>query len=162
MGGKADRLRDARIKAGYDTARAAAEAMGINHGTYVHHENGTRDYRDHQAQRYARKFRVTPSYLLYGYIEAPKALAEQPVTAAPQPPLAVVSVRALHLVIAALAQTGTIQVHDTREFCALITDLCSYIDQNNITESGAVASLLQFAMRRQKYAENENWTPKNT
>ena len=60
------RLRQAREKAGYETAQAAAEAMGIPVATYIQHENGTRGYPATKAEKYARFFRVTPEYLLYG------------------------------------------------------------------------------------------------
>jgi len=36
----AERLRSARIKAGFETAKAAAEAMGVPPATYIQHENG--------------------------------------------------------------------------------------------------------------------------
>lgn len=62
----AERLRAAREKAGYNSAKAAAEAMGVSVATYVQHENGTRGYPAPRAQRYARFFRTTPEWLLYG------------------------------------------------------------------------------------------------
>lgn len=61
-----ERLKDARIKAGYDTAKAAAEAIGIPVPTYLAHENGSRGYPPRKASRYARFFRTTPEWLLYG------------------------------------------------------------------------------------------------
>lgn len=61
-----DRLKAARIAAGYPTAKEAAEAMGIPVATYVQHENGSRGYPVARAQRYARFFKTTPEWLLYG------------------------------------------------------------------------------------------------
>lgn len=61
-----ERLRAAREAAGYDTAKAAAEAMGASVATYLQHENGTRGYPAPRAQRYARFFKTTPEWLLYG------------------------------------------------------------------------------------------------
>lgn len=65
-----ERLRDARRAAGYDTATAAADALGIPPQTYIHHENGTRDFartRDPEtARRYAAFFRVDLDWLLTG------------------------------------------------------------------------------------------------
>jgi len=62
----ADRLRSARRDAGFKTATAAAEALGINLSTYTQHENGTRAYEDDAAISYARKFKTTPEWLLFG------------------------------------------------------------------------------------------------
>jgi SOS-response transcriptional repressor LexA len=60
------RLRSAREKAGYETAKAAAEAMGIPVATYIQHENGVRGFPANKAERYARFFRTSPEWLLYG------------------------------------------------------------------------------------------------
>lgn len=62
----ADRLKDARIAAGYATAKQSAEAMGVSVSTYIHHENGTRGFPAARAERYAKFFRTTPEWLLYG------------------------------------------------------------------------------------------------
>lgn len=62
----ASRLKAARERAGYDSAKLAAEAMGVSPSTYIQHENGTRGYPRTKAERYARFFRVTPEWLLYG------------------------------------------------------------------------------------------------
>lgn len=59
------RLKEAREKAGYATARDAAEAMGVKPPTYVHHENGTNGL-SRSAERYARFFRVSLDWLLTG------------------------------------------------------------------------------------------------
>lgn len=62
----AERLREARVKAGYDTAKGAAEAMGVTVSTYIQHESGVRGFPAGRAARYARFFRVAPEWLLYG------------------------------------------------------------------------------------------------
>lgn len=62
----ADRLRKARIDAGYENAREAADALGVNYTTYGQHENGTRNIPARSAQTYARKFKVSLDYLLTG------------------------------------------------------------------------------------------------
>lgn len=46
--------------------REAAEALSISANTYAQHENGTRGIPAVRAQRYARLFRTTPEWLLYG------------------------------------------------------------------------------------------------
>lgn len=61
-----ERLKEAREKAGYATAKDAALAMGVSPATYIQHENGTRNFPASRAQRYARFFRTTPEWLLYG------------------------------------------------------------------------------------------------
>jgi len=66
-----ERLRAAREAAGYDTAKSAAEAMGASVATYSQHENGTRGYPATRAQRYARFFKTTPEWLLYGRGDEP-------------------------------------------------------------------------------------------
>jgi SOS-response transcriptional repressor LexA len=66
MVGPADRLKEARIRAGYDSAKSAAEAMGAPVATYIQHENGARGFPAARAERYARFFRVAPEWLLYG------------------------------------------------------------------------------------------------
>lgn len=75
MGDMADRLREARKKAGYPTPDAAADSMGVNRATYAQHENGIRGYSRH-ALRYARKFRTTPEWLLYGRGPQDSGIAE--------------------------------------------------------------------------------------
>lgn len=62
----ADRLRTAREGAGHDTAKAAADAIGIPVATYTQHENATRGLPAGKARLYAHAFSVTPEWLLYG------------------------------------------------------------------------------------------------
>jgi SOS-response transcriptional repressor LexA len=63
-GSKAERLRDARIRAGFSSAAEAAERFGWGESGYRHHENGTRDFGPDAARRYGRAFRVKPGWLL--------------------------------------------------------------------------------------------------
>jgi hypothetical protein len=66
---RGERLRTAR-KRRFRSARAAALAMGIPVPTYGSHERaqlpGGRDYGPEEARRYARRFGVTPEWLLTG------------------------------------------------------------------------------------------------
>src|SRR5436190_3061200 len=62
----AERLRAAREGAGHETAKAAADAIGIPVATYTQHENGTRGLPAGKARIYAHAFGVTPEWLLYG------------------------------------------------------------------------------------------------
>lgn len=67
---RGERLRTARIAAGFRSARAAAQALDVAVSTYGAHEKaeqpGARDYGPDEARRYARRFRVTPEFLLTG------------------------------------------------------------------------------------------------
>lgn len=58
------RLKEARIAAGFPSAAAAAHSMGISYQTYAGHENGKAGVRTAQAERYARKFRVSLDWLV--------------------------------------------------------------------------------------------------
>jgi len=78
MGAASDRLRHARERAGYSSAKNAAEAMGVPVATYIQHENGIRGFPPSRAQRYARFFRVSPEWLLYGTSEGGPFLALGP------------------------------------------------------------------------------------
>lgn len=66
MDDPAARLRIARMRAGYSTAKDAAEALGLPVSTYIAHENGSRGYPAKRAEVYARKFKVREQWLLYG------------------------------------------------------------------------------------------------
>ena len=71
MDDPAARLRIARMRAGYSTAKDAAEALGLPVSTYIAHENGSRGYPAKRAEVYARKFKVREQWLLYGVGPAP-------------------------------------------------------------------------------------------
>ncbi|MEG8021821.1 hypothetical protein [Sphingomonas aerolata] len=60
----AERLREARVQAGYASAAAAAAAFGFGVSTLTSHENGTRGYDIDAAVRYGRAFKVNPGRLL--------------------------------------------------------------------------------------------------
>lgn len=62
----ADRLKAARIKAGFKSATAAAKAFGWTESTYLGHENGSRGLQIDAAQRYSRAFRVSWNHLMTG------------------------------------------------------------------------------------------------
>jgi phage repressor protein C with HTH and peptisase S24 domain len=60
-----ERLAHARAAAGYTTATAAAQAMGVGQTTYINHENGERGL-SRAGPRYASFFRVRLEWLLHG------------------------------------------------------------------------------------------------
>lgn len=71
MSDPAERLRVARLRAGFENGKDAAEAMGIPVSTYLGHENGSRGYTAKRAALYARRFKVREQWLLYGVGEGP-------------------------------------------------------------------------------------------
>ncbi|MBN9333276.1 LexA family transcriptional regulator [Devosia sp.] len=71
-----ERLKTARVKAGYTTASDAAASMGISRATYIGHENGSRAFRIEAAEKYARWYRVRPAWLLTG--EEPMTVGGKP------------------------------------------------------------------------------------
>ncbi len=86
-----DRLRQARIAAGFPSASAAARALGVPVPSYSHHENGTRNIDQASAKAYAIAFGVRMSWLLLG--EEPMTLgvsadpARHPANASPPVPV---------------------------------------------------------------------------
>lgn len=64
--GPAERLRRARMKAGFASATDAARAHGWAAPTYLAHENGGRGVPLTRARAYARAFGVSPAWLLTG------------------------------------------------------------------------------------------------
>ena len=77
MSDPASRLRVARLRAGYETAKDAAEALGFPVSTYLAHENGSRGYPAKKAYTYARRFKVREQWLLYGTGPAPGIEGDQ-------------------------------------------------------------------------------------
>lgn len=71
MDDPAARLRIARLRAGFESGKDAADSMGIAVSTYLAHENGSRGIRPGQATRYAKKFKVPEQWLLYGIGKGP-------------------------------------------------------------------------------------------
>jgi hypothetical protein len=65
MSALSERLVWARQSAGFETASAAAEALGVEVPTYIGHENGHRGFKG-RAEDYARKFKVDLAWLLTG------------------------------------------------------------------------------------------------
>ena len=61
-----DRLRAARAKAGFDSARSAALRFGWSISTYAAHENGQNKFKGPQAAEYARRFKTSAAWLLTG------------------------------------------------------------------------------------------------
>lgn len=88
MSDKPERLKEARINAGFETAADAAAYLGLATPTYTSHENGSRGITAKKAELYARAFKVSPEWLLYGSGKSPHkdvvaAQEAEPVTMVP-------------------------------------------------------------------------------
>lgn len=63
MDGRAERLRQARIDKGFETAAAAADAFGWSRNTYASNENGNAPFSYRRAKEYAAAFAVSAEWL---------------------------------------------------------------------------------------------------
>lgn len=61
-----DRLRRARLRAGFAEGKEAARRVGVPYNTYAQHENGNRGFRADKAETYAKAFGVDLRWLLTG------------------------------------------------------------------------------------------------
>lgn len=68
MGESNDRLKAARERAGFDSARQAAIRYGWTISTYGSHENGQTPVPQKAAEKYAAKFKVSPGWILTGEV----------------------------------------------------------------------------------------------
>lgn len=66
MGESSDRLRMARERAKFKSARAAALRHGWTVSTYASHENGQTDVPSKEAKKYAKAFKVSAGWILTG------------------------------------------------------------------------------------------------
>jgi len=63
MDGRAQRLKQARIDKGYDTAASAADVHGWSRNTYASNENGNAPFSYRRAKEYAAAFGVSAEWL---------------------------------------------------------------------------------------------------
>jgi len=63
MDGRSERLREARVARGFETAAAAADAFGWNRNTYASNENGNAPFSYRKAKDYAAALGVRPEWL---------------------------------------------------------------------------------------------------
>ena len=71
MGVSNGRLKEARTKAGFKSARSAALRYGWNPSTYASHENGQTPVPVGAAEEYGPKFGVTAGWILTGETPPP-------------------------------------------------------------------------------------------
>lgn len=73
-----ERLKEARLSAGFKSAMSAAKRHGWAPSTYGAHENGQNDFDFGTAERYGKAFKVTPTWLMAGDEAAPRRRDEVP------------------------------------------------------------------------------------
>ncbi|RWO22844.1 helix-turn-helix transcriptional regulator [Mesorhizobium sp.] len=62
----AQRLKEARINAGFKSVADAAKSLSVPYQTYAAHENGNRTFDNESAAKYARRYKVSLDWLLTG------------------------------------------------------------------------------------------------
>lgn len=83
---KHERLQHARERAGYVTKADGARAAGVGVTTYVAHESGQNGFNEKLAMAYAKAFRVSPQWLMFGIgkpSDGPKEAASVAIIDAP-------------------------------------------------------------------------------
>jgi phage repressor protein C with HTH and peptisase S24 domain len=75
---KHERLRKARIDAGFRYASDAANSLGVTASTYRAHENGQNDFGLEEATLYGKKFGVSPLWIMASHIQPVSDGAAQP------------------------------------------------------------------------------------
>lgn len=82
MANTSNRLKEARIRAGFRSAREASTLFGWSIDTYKSHENGIRNPKVADLKGYAKAYRVTVEWLLLG--SSPPAWTNAPGTTPPR------------------------------------------------------------------------------
>jgi transcriptional regulator with XRE-family HTH domain len=73
-----DRLKSARVAAGFKTSGAAADAISdIHKNTIASNENGNRPISRKMAEVYAKAFQQTPSFFLFAEDDSAKNVASE-------------------------------------------------------------------------------------
>lgn len=74
----AHRLKEARIAAGFRSAREAANHFGWPGSTYASHENGGRGVPIEEIRKYAAAFKVSNAFLAFGEQETSRTIGNVP------------------------------------------------------------------------------------
>ncbi|RBW58431.1 hypothetical protein DS909_06695 [Phaeobacter gallaeciensis] len=128
-----DRLKQARIDAGFRSAREAANRFNWTGSTYAAHENGTRGIKTPEIQRYAQAFRADPCFIAFG-IETQTN------------PIAGVSEKVLREVVNFVMDHEGAKESSADVLADLIIDLCNYAKQSGETGLGNIVDF-EFARR---------------
>lgn len=67
-----ERLKAARIEAGFESVADAARALHVKYSTYAAHENGGKGFGPGKLELYARRFKVSTDWLLTGKGQGPR------------------------------------------------------------------------------------------
>ncbi|MEO0975995.1 MAG: helix-turn-helix transcriptional regulator [Pseudomonadota bacterium] len=78
-----ERLKEARIAAGFATVQEACEAFGFKYPTYAGHENGQRGMKADAMARYARAYNISVEWLLTGKKSALSPSSDDPFLTVP-------------------------------------------------------------------------------
>lgn len=127
-----DRLKQARVDAGYRSAAEAASANGWVTSTYSAHENGTRTPKPADFEKYARAFKADPCEIVFNQTVA-------------KPRVAGVSQRVLREVVVFVMNHEGAKTAPPEETADLILDLCNHVSQAGNT---GLADIVDFQMRR--------------
>lgn len=93
-----ERLRKAREDAGFKYASDAAKALGVTASTYRAHENGQNYFNFEEAERYGKRFDVSPVWLLTGKNGNHTQTSEIfPITSTPHTPNATIGSKVMGL-----------------------------------------------------------------
>ena len=142
-----DRLRRARLLAGYHTAKAAIARFGWNASTYRAHENGQNKFSAGDARSYARAFKVNVSWLLFGD-PAPSATPgdDGNKTTMPRPPDAHGDSRALCASVAGVPARDahfdlSLETDELNDFacCGDILRFAPVVDPRDLSDGDIVA-----------------------
>ncbi|SPJ27648.1 hypothetical protein TRM7615_01138 [Falsiruegeria mediterranea M17] len=127
-----NRLKQARMEAGFRSAQEAADRFGWTASTYAAHENGTRGMKPDAIERYAKAFRSDPCFIAFG-------------TQNSKPSIAGVSDRVLREVIQLIMEHDGARDAAPSEIADLIIDLCHYAKQSGGT---GLSNIVDFAFAR--------------
>ncbi|UWQ30904.1 helix-turn-helix domain-containing protein [Leisingera sp. M523] len=128
----ADRLRDARIAAGFRSAAEAATSFGWTGSTYAAHENGTRGCKPADIKKYADAFQADPCFITYG------AHTKSPVISG-------LSDGALKEVITFVLSHDGADTANPRDIADMVLDICDYVRQSG---DGGLQNVVNFAFHR--------------
>ncbi|WP_420719813.1 helix-turn-helix domain-containing protein [Thalassovita sp.] len=127
-----NRLRQARIDAGFRSASEASNRFGWTAPTYSAHENGSRAPKPKDIEKYATAFRADPCFITFGIEHQPERVAG-------------IGDSALRQVIEFVMEHDGARTAPPREIADLIIDLCHYVSQSG--EAG-LGEIVNFEMRR--------------
>ena len=128
----ADRLKRARIDAGFRSAAEAANRFGWTGSTYASHENGTRGCKPEDVQKYATALGSDPCYIMFG-------------TAQKTATIAGVSENSLAEIIQFVLQHEGAKDAPPAMISELVLDICKYVSKSG---DGGLSNVVDFAFHR--------------